>query len=306
VGESLGKGNPQPGEGNQKAGEDNGSHITEEVSFEELADMLAENLQLPRIEPKGDKTVPSTKGRYNTVARVGPPALRHARRTLREALKREIAGGDYDPDNPQIIPVREDFRYKDFRPDPKPEFNAAIIYVMDVSGSMESGQKHIARMVSFWIDVWLKHQYDNVERVFIIHDSAAKEVGEEEFFTTNATGGTKISSAYEQVAKTLERYPPNDWNLYLFQFSDGDNFNGQDDATCVQLLKEKILPNFNQVAYGQIPSQDNSWRAATNATEGFYKVLQRNFRDDERVVQTPIIDKMKIPETIKKFFSAGR
>ena len=47
-------GEPQPGQG--QAGSDPGDHNLEvDISFDELADILGEELQLPRIEPKGGK-----------------------------------------------------------------------------------------------------------------------------------------------------------------------------------------------------------------------------------------------------------
>jgi uncharacterized protein len=305
VGDSIGK----PGQGEEPgpgAGEDPGDHmLEEEMTLEELAELMGEMLELPRIEPKGDKTIETIAGKYNTISRQGPGSLRHAKRTLKQALLREIASGEYDPDDPKITPIREDFRYKAYTPEPKPESNAAIIYVMDVSGSMTGGQKEIARITSFWIDVWLRSQYDGVERIFIIHDSDAKEVDEETFFRTNATGGTKISSAYKEVEKVLQRFPPEHWNLYLFQFSDGDNWGTEDNATCLRMLKEKLLPQFNQVAYGQIAAQ-NSWSGPKDTTNGFYEVLDRAFKSDDKMVLAGILNNKDIPGAIKKFFGKGQ
>lgn len=170
---------------------------------------------------------------------------------------------------------------------------------------MDLGQKDIARKVSFWIDLWLKRQYDNVEQVFVIHDDGAKEVSEEEFFTTNATGGTKISSAYQQVIKVMDRYPESEWNMYMFQFSDGDNFERGDNTTCVDLLQNQILPRFNQVAYGQIPMQRGRYNPSAE-TNGFYQVLDRNFSSEENLVLSPIGDDTKILDAIRKFFSGGK
>ena len=38
-----------------------------------------------------------------------------------------------------------------------------------------------------------------------------------------------ISSAYKLCAKMIEEdYPPSEWNIYPFHFSDGDNWSGDD------------------------------------------------------------------------------
>jgi uncharacterized sporulation protein YeaH/YhbH (DUF444 family) len=313
-GDSVSRGKGQKGGGSksgqergegQEAGEGEGNHLYEEVTLDQLADMIGEKLELPRIEPKGDQKISSENGRYTTISRHGPQALRHTRRTFKEALKRAISSGEYNPDDPVVIPEREDFRYKAFKPEPRPEFNACIIYVMDVSFSMNSGQKEIAKKVAFWIDLWLQRQYQGVERVFIIHDEKAKEVTEEEFFSINADGGTKISSAYKEVLNAAERFPADKWNRYMFQFSDGDNYDEKDNSACTDLLREQILPFFNQVAYGQIPPQ--SIRTLPSAdTRGFYKTLENSFNSTENFVQTPIADDTMILEAIKKFFSGGR
>src|SRR5690606_6075091 len=54
VGDEVGNGQPQPGEG--EAGDQEGQHSLEvDVSLEELAEILGEELELPNIENKGKK-----------------------------------------------------------------------------------------------------------------------------------------------------------------------------------------------------------------------------------------------------------
>ena len=53
-GDSLGSGQQQPGQG--EAGEQEGDKALEvDVTLDELAQILGEELQLPRIEPGGEK-----------------------------------------------------------------------------------------------------------------------------------------------------------------------------------------------------------------------------------------------------------
>lgn len=166
----VGQGDGEPGtqiapgdgeEGTGKAGGLPGEHVLEvEVSLEELAKMLAEELELPRIEPRGQKrNIASMKEKYTGIHRAGPESLRHFKRTYKQALRRQIATGIYNPDDPLVIPIREDKRYRSWRLVPTPASNALIIYIMDVSGSMGTEQKEIVRTESFWIDTWLKSQY---------------------------------------------------------------------------------------------------------------------------------------------------
>ncbi len=213
-------GSPQDGDGQGKAGDQAGDHPLEvELTLDELADILGEELALPNIENKGKSAIVDKKDRYVGVRNVGPNSLRHFRRTFRSALRRQIALGTYDPKRPVIIPTRDDMRYKSWKTEEEPVVNAVIIYMMDVSGSMGDEQKEIVRIESFWIDTWLRKQYKGIETRFIIHDAAAREVDRDTFFRTRESGGTMISSAYRLTADIIERdYPSSQWNIYPFIF----------------------------------------------------------------------------------------
>jgi len=183
---------PQEGEGNERAGDLPGAHILEvELTIEELADILGEELALPRIEPKGKKNILTTKERYTGIRQTGPESLRHFKRTYKRALKRQIASGTYDFARPLVVPVREDKQYRSWKEIPLPESVAVIIYMMDASGSMMDEQKEIVRIEAFWIDTWIRSHYKGVERVYILHDAAAQEVDEQTFYHTRESGGTK-------------------------------------------------------------------------------------------------------------------
>src|SRR5947209_7084383 len=104
-------GDPEEGEG--QAGNNPGDHIVEvDITFEELAEILGQELQLPKIEPRGSRQIRALKTKYTGLHHVGPDSLRHFKSTYREALKRQIASGTYDPDLPVIVPVRKDMRYR--------------------------------------------------------------------------------------------------------------------------------------------------------------------------------------------------
>jgi len=297
-GDALGQGQPQPGEG--KAGDRPGEHLLEvDVTMEELAQILGEELRLPRIEPKGKERIVARKDRYTGVRNTGPESLRHFRRTFKQALRRQIASGTYDPKNPLIVPVREDKRYRSWRSDPLPQSNAVIIYMMDVSGSMGDEQKEIVRIESFWIDTWLRSQYQGIESRYIIHDAMAKEVDRETFFRTRESGGTMISSAYKLCSKLItEEYPPTEWNIYPFHFSDGDNWSVDDTVTCIEILKSNILPAVNLFCYGQVESPYGSGQ--------FIKDLQEHFDDDGNLTTSEIKGKESIMDSIRDFLGKGK
>jgi hypothetical protein len=294
-------GSGDQGDGSGQAGSAPGRHILEvDVPLSDLAQILAEELELPRIKPKGQKkNITSAKEKYSGIHRSGPESLRHFKRTFKQALRRQITLGSYNPDNPMVIPIREDKRYRSWKLIPQPASNAVIIYVMDVSGSMGTEQKEIVRTESFWIDTWLKSQYKGIDSRYIIHDAAAREVDSETFYHTRESGGTIISSAYKLCQKMLtEDYNPSEWNIYVFHFSDGDNWSGEDTALCLQILKNDILPHINLFAYGQVESQYGSGQ--------FLKDLKEHADGIENLVTSKIDSRDDIYDSIKTFLGKGK
>ena len=288
------------GEGGGTAGDQAGQHALEvEVSLEDLAKILGEELELPNIEPRGNKGLRTMSGRYTGISRVGPQSLRHFRRSFREALRRQIASGTYDPERPVVVPIKEDLRYRSMSRREVPQANAAIIYMMDVSGSMGREQKEMVRIEAFWIDTWLRHQYKNIEVSYIVHDAVAHLVDQHTFFHLRESGGTKISSAYELCLRVMEeQYPSTEWNVYPFHFSDGDNWSSRDTERCLDLLRNSIVPSVNQFCYGQVKSAYGSGQ--------FKKDLDAAFKSEERMVSTDILDRDGILPSIKAFLGKGR
>ncbi len=118
-------------EGSGQAGSDPGAHLLEvEVSLEELAAILGEELELPRIEPRGKANIDEKKARYSSIRRSGPESLRHFKRTYMEALRRQISSNSYVPERPRIVPIREDKRYRAWTEVQLPVANAVVIYMM--------------------------------------------------------------------------------------------------------------------------------------------------------------------------------
>ena len=268
------------------------------MTIDELAEMLAQELQLPHIVPKGQNTIKSIKTRYDSIRQTGPDSLRHFKRTYKRALRRLMASDQYDPKRPIIIPTREDERFRAWTENPLPQANAAIVYIMDVSGSMTDEQKSIVRTEAFWIDTWLKSQYDGVERRYVVHDAVAHEVDEDTFYRTRESGGTRISSAYAKARTIIERdFPPSDWNIYLFQFSDGDNW-GEDNNACVKYLQDFFLPTCNLVCYGQVESPYGSG--------DYIRELRRISGVWENLILSEIKDKDGIYESIRTFLGKGK
>jgi hypothetical protein len=304
----VGQGEGAPGtaigraedDGPGAAGDQPGEHLLEvDVRLTELARILGEELELPRIEPRGKKNIQHEQERYTTISRRGPESLRHFKRTFKQALKRQISSGNYSPDDPYIVPIREDKRYRSRKKYLGPTSNAVIFYMMDVSGSMEDEQKEIVRITSFWIDTWLRLQYKGIESRYLVHDAEAREVDSETFYHLRESGGTKISSAYRLSGDLIDkRYPPAEWNIYLFHFSDGDNLSDGDDDLCSELLTGSLLPRVNLFCYGQVEGRYGSGK--------FLEMLKDRFADAPNVSLARIEGRERIYEALRTFLGKGR
>lgn len=288
------------GDGGGKAGNLPGEHSLEiEVTIEELAKILGEELELPRIEPKGVKILKTSAGKYTGISKSGPESLRHFKRTFKEALKRTIASGDYDPKEPFILPLREDKRYRARKTTFVPQTSAVIFYLMDVSGSMGEEQKELVRLCAFWIDIWIRSHYKNIQIRYITHDANAREVDRRTFYHSRESGGTLISSAY-LICRTIlsTEYPVDDWNVYVFHFSDGDNWSDEDNANCVRILIEDLLPRINLFGYGQVKSSYGSGQ--------FLNFLDNHIEQKENLVLSSLEDRENILPAIKTFLGKGK
>jgi len=180
---------------------------------------------------------------------------------------------------PYIDPL--DVRYTNFTEVEKPNTHAVMFCLMDVSGSMSEVHKDLAKRFFMLLHLFLKRQYAKVDLVFIRHTHHASEVDEETFFYSRETGGTIVSTALEVMQQVIEeRYPPEDWNIYAAQASDGDNLNS-DNAHCQYMLQHVLLPKCQYFAYVEIwDNQESELFASdkniTRLWQAYDEVRQQN------------------------------
>ena len=248
-GEPLGEGLGLGGPGEEALGPGGHSPVAE-LELEEFLDLVGEALRLPRLRPKGEGEVTEEALRHTTIARKGPRGLRHVRRTLKESLKRALQSGEYRPEDPLLVPEREDLRYKAPRRKPIPHAQAVVLFALDVSGSMREEELKLVKTLSFWITLWIKRHFPRLERRYLLHDAEAWEVPEEEFFKAREGGGTRISSALLLAEEILKAYPEAFYNRYLFHFSDGENWQG-DTPLALEALR-RLLPSLALYGYAQV------------------------------------------------------
>ena len=159
---------------------------------------------------------------------------------------------------PFLDPI--DLRYRSRVRIPVPTTRAVMFCVMDVSGSMDEQRKDLAKRFFVLLYLFLTRHYEKIDLVFIRHHTQAQEVDEENFFHATETGGTVVSSALELTQKIItSRYPSSEWNIYVAQASDGDNWH-HDSGRCRELVTNDLLPLVRYFAYVQVAEpEQNLW-----------------------------------------------
>lgn len=169
-----------------------------------------------------------------------------------------------------------DLRYDTYVPEKIRNSRAVVFCLMDVSGSMQEREKDLAKRFFLLLHLFLTRSYEHTELVFVRHTHHAQEVDEETFFYARETGGTIVSTALEKMKEIIaERYPPDEWNIYGAQASDGENF-GNDFIRCKTLLLEDLLPVCQFYAYVEIVDE-NADMLLNNPEVG--EDLWQNFRE---------------------------
>jgi uncharacterized sporulation protein YeaH/YhbH (DUF444 family) len=303
------------------------------LSQEEFLDIFFDDLELPDLLRKQMKSADSfTQVRAGHAISGSIPNL-NLKRTMQNSLARRIALkrpkpadiadteaelAGLDPEEVErsaalgaLLEVQKrrsrriafidpvDVRYNRFELVPQPMTSAVMFCLMDVSGSMTEHMKDLAKRFYKLLYLFLIRRYKNVELVFIRHTHLAREVDEETFFMSTETGGTVVSTAFEEMLRVVAaRYPKNQWNIYAAQASDGDNV-PSDNAKVAQLLKQKILPICQYFAYIEVKNQDgfaqttDLWRTYENLIKGGLPIAVR--RVSERGQIFPVFRELFAP-----------
>ena len=289
VGDVVGIIPDKDGSGRQ-AGTDPGQDVyLVEITVDDLADLLFESLQLPRLLPKKQAQDITVSTQFTDVRRKGVLSNLDKKKTLLENLKRNAQHGI-----PHVGNVSDDdLRFKVWDDIKKPHHRAVVFAMRDVSGSMGDFEQWVSRCCYFWMARFLRKKYQQVEIVFITHHTEAKEVSEHDFFHLAESGGTTVSSAYKLAQQIVrERYPEDSWNVYMFHFSDGDNY-GSDNEECRKIVEE-LLPRVNLFGYAEISAYD---RGGTTPLSDALASIK-----DKRFVRVEIADRSDVTKTLKDFF----
>jgi sporulation protein YhbH len=274
----------QPGQPGDQPGVD---FLETEIDIEELIEMMLEDLGLPNLKSKAFAETESPMGwKFDSIEKTGIIPRLDKKRTLKEAVRRTsgfvgelirktgrpeqeckkalvmargdllraekiLREGNLQNSVEEFIPLfSEDLRYRTLEKDVEYHSNAVVLAMMDVSGSMGTTKKYLARSFFFWLVEFLRHMYNNVQIRFIAHTTEAKLVDEHEFFHKGESGGTFCHSAYDLATYLVEtEYNPSRWNVYPFHFSDGEDF---EPSKTVESAKKLMQMGVAMLGYGEI------------------------------------------------------
>ena len=339
----------QPGQPGDLPGVD---FLETEIDIEELINMMLEDLGLPNLKKKAFSETAIPKGwKYESIEKTGVIAHLDKKRTLKEAVTRtaafvrelmkktghseetckkalSLARGDliraekmlkdkkFQEEADDFIPFfSEDLRYRTLQRDVEFQSNAVVLAMMDVSGSMGTMKKYLARSFFFWLVEFLRQIYNHVQIRFIAHTTEAKLVNEHEFFHKGESGGTFCHSAYDLAIHMAEtEYSPSRWNIYPFHFSDGEDFEPLKTVTSAKRLMQLGV---NMLGYGEIRADlYTTSRLMQTFVEEFH-FNKRHFQDSDFEVffatdkSTPFVgavlkDKSHVYLALKEFLKKDR
>ena len=261
-GDKVGKVDQGKGKGNTGAGNNEGDDIYEtEITLEELLDYIIEDLDLPNLDKKKySEIITESTGRKKGYQKYGINPRLAKKRTVMAKISRKQGkkralreiGMSEEEVNEQRFPfMEEDLRYSRVKMKPKRESNAVLIFIMDVSGSMDITKKFMARSFFFVLSRFIRRKYNNIAFEFISHTTSAKNVSEYEFFHRAESGGTYISSGLNMALDIIHsKYPPEVWNIYPFYASDGDNWS-EDNEKALKAINE-LCDTCNMVGYAEL------------------------------------------------------
>lgn len=259
-GDKLSDGSQNQGQkGNKGAGNSPGEDVYEtEITLDELMDYIVEDLELPNLDKKKYSEIITESAarkrgyqRYGINPRLAKKKTVQAKISRKQGKRRALIEAGLD-DNIERFPFREDdIRYYKVKKRPKKESNAVMIFIMDVSGSMDSSKKYLARSLFYVLSRFISRKYNNIAFEFISHTTVAKVVNEFEFFHKAESGGTYISSGINTALKLIEeKYPPTTWNIYPIYASDGDNWS-EDNERAINSVK-KLCEISNMFGYAEL------------------------------------------------------
>ncbi len=245
------------GEGEMQAlggllgGDHHGKELRVELDFDEFVrlaqEVLIEEIQLPAVNPatRSGEVETEEMPELDDLDRIGLRPDLNLEETMVHSLLRNVRERgvlDYDVD------VRHDGWYFVEDPTTYQNHRSVEVYVLDISGSMRGEYLSLVRKTIFVLWYYLERRYPTNLRRYVVFQDAAVEKTRDEFFCIESSGGTHISTGFEQAVALLEG--ATEYDKFLFIFTDGETSSG--DFDLAKRRYEEALRRFDLVCYGHV------------------------------------------------------
>lgn len=285
-----------------------GPHEMESSAYD-LGRLLTEQFELPNLKEKGKKRALARYTYDLTDKNRGFGQVLDKKASLRKILETNTGLGnisdwnDIDPTRLLVSPT--DMIYRILSREIDYESQALVFFIRDYSGSMNGLPTEVVVSQHVLIYSWLLYQYARqVESRFILHDTEATEVPDfYTYYNSKVAGGTKVVSAYRLVNKIVDHENlARDYNIYVFQGTDGEDWDTEGKETVLEL--KKMLTYANRM--GITITHENS--GAEKKT-----VVEKYFTDSKLLEEKPDLlrldvvqvnaDETRLIEGIKKLIN---
>lgn len=232
----------QPGEGH--GGGDVG------ISVEFWGKLLQEELKLPNLRRTKGESEELTQRRRGSAHR--PKGYQLDELTLIGAIEKAMAvrkkkGLPYRPGYDGLtrkqliregIPLmdRGDIVVADSTQIPMPDFEAVLVVVGDLTGSMAGERVEIAKQLIFNIQALLKAGYKKVTIRYVGFSMEAHELDEDKFFKTFMGGGTSYVSGLTEGKRILDTYSNSTHNKFMLLVGDAESSDQEESGQILRQL----------------------------------------------------------------------
>ena len=178
---------------------------------------------------------------YTSIRRTGPgvaAALQadlHARRCGGRSRRTPTT-----PIDPRVVPIREDKRYRSWKTINEPEANA-VDHLHDGRLRLDDRRAEGDRPHRGLLDRHLAAEPVRRRRDALHHPRCGGQGSRRGHVLSHPRKRRHADQLGLQGVRRPDRrreFPPSEWNIYCFQFSDGDNW-GEDNEQSLQLLRER-------------------------------------------------------------------
>jgi len=180
-----------------------------------------------------------------------------------------------------------------------------VFFLRDYSGSMGGKCTDLVVTQHVFIYSWLLYQYaQHVASRFILHDTDALEVPDfYTYYNSKVAGGTKVASAYRLVNEIVEKENlAQDYNIYIFHGTDGDDWDTYGKETVPEL--KKTLSYSNRVG---ITIAEHTYVEETRTEVEKYLIRSGVLEDKPDLIRLDVMheeaDESRLIEGIKRLIS---